>query len=368
MRATPALAVVTLVLTVAAPRIASAAIVVGVAGPLTGPFAVLGQEMQQGAEAAVADINAAGGVNGQQLTLQALDDRCDAKTADAIANQFAGNGAVMVAGHLCLAASMAAAPVYAGKHIIEISPGTTYPQFTDQRAGPGIFRVAGRDDDQPAVAAALLTGTLAGKAVAFVDDKTTYGKGLADATRQAFDDAGGKEVLTQEIDPGARDYAALATLLRAAAVNVVYYGGSYPEAGLIARAMKNQGMTAVLVGGDALANDDFAATAGDAADGTLMTYPPDPRLAPANAALVTAFRDKGVEPAGYVLPTYAAIEAWADAARAAGSVDFDKVVAALSTGTFDTPLGEISFDAKGDVIAPAFVVYRWQGGTYYYLR
>jgi len=350
------------------PYTAIAEIVIGVAGPMSGNLQVLGDEMHAGAEAAVADVNAAGGVTGQQLRLEVVDDGCDAKTADAVANQLAGAGAVMVAGHLCLTASLAAASVYAGKNIVQISPATTFPKYTDERAGPGTFRVAGRDDQQPAVAAALLVGSFVGAKVAFVDDKSPYGKGLADAVRQAFNDAGGKEVLTQEIDPGAKDYAELVSILNAAGIGVVYFGGSWPEAALLARGMKDRAMTATLVGGDALANDEYAKLAGAAADGTLFTFMPDPRRDPANTALVQAFRDKGVEPDGFVLYTYSAVEAWAEAANLAGSVDFDKVVAALGSGRFQTALGPIAFDEKGDVTSSGFVVYEWRGGKYAYRK
>ena len=356
------------ILGMALPRVASAEVVIGVAGPMSGNLQVLGDEMRAGAEAAVADINAAGGVAGQQLRLEVVDDGCDAKTADAVANQLAGAGAAMVAGHLCLTASLAAASVYAGKSIVQISPGTTFPKFTDERAGPGTLRVAGRDDQHPAVAAPLLVNSFVGAKVAFVDDKSPYGKGLADAVRQAFNDAGGREALTQEIDPGAKDYGELVSILNAAGIGVVYFGGSWPEAALIARGMKDQAMTATLVGGDALANDEYAKLAGNAADGTLFTFMPDPRNDPANAALVKAFRDRGVEPDGYVLYTYAAVQAWADAANAAGSVDFDKVVAALGKGTYPTALGPTAFDYKGDITTPGFVVYEWRDGKYAYRK
>ena len=128
--------------------LAEADTIIGVAGPMSGSFAAFGGEMRDGAAQAIDDINAAGGVNGAPLALQAMDDKCDAKTADAVANQLAGKGAVMVVGHLCLSASLAAASVYVANRIVEISPGTTWPDYTDKRPGAGIYRLTGRDDQQ----------------------------------------------------------------------------------------------------------------------------------------------------------------------------------------------------------------------------
>ena len=108
-----------------------------------------------------------------------MDDACDAKTADAVANQLAGKGVAMVVGHLCLAASIAASTVYAGNKIVEISPAITYPKYTDERPGPGIFRLAGRDDQQGIVAGDFIATRYADKRIAIVDDNSAYGKGLA---------------------------------------------------------------------------------------------------------------------------------------------------------------------------------------------
>src|ERR1019366_6657826 len=141
---------------------------------MTGPFALLGAEMRSGATQAIADVNAAGGVNGQKLHLEVVDDACDAKTADAVANQLVGKGAMLVVGHVCLAASMAGAAVYALNKVVEISPATTYPQFTDQRPGPGIFRLAARDDEEGPAAGMFLASKFTTKNVAIVNDDSEY--------------------------------------------------------------------------------------------------------------------------------------------------------------------------------------------------
>ena len=346
---------------------AFADILIGTAGPMTGQYASFGAQMKAGAEMAVEDINAAGGVNGEMLKLFIGDDACDPKQAVAVANQAAGEGVVFMAGHFCSGSSIPASEVYAEEGIIQISPASTNPTFTDNRPGPGIYRTCGRDDQQGDVAGAFLVENFADKKVAFVHDKTAYGKGLADATMAAYEKAGGKPAMYEAYTAGEKDYTALVSKLKAEGVGVLYVGGYHTEAGLMARQMREQGMDTVLVSGDALVTDEYWAITGDAGEGTLMTFSPDPRKNEDAAPLVEKFRAKGIEPEGYVLYTYAAIQAWAEAVGTAGSTEFDAVTTALDDGTFNTVLGELEFDDKGDVTLPGYVFYEWKDGGYDYL-
>lgn len=352
-----------------APALSQAEIVIGTAGPMTGQYASFGAQMKAGAEQAVADINAAGGVLGQQLRLAVGDDACDPKQAVAVANQMASQKAVFMAGHFCSGSSIPASSVYSEEGIVQISPASTNPKFTDERPNPdgGTYRVCGRDDQQGAVAGQFLAKQMAGKRVAFVHDKTAYGKGLADATMAAYEAAGGKPALYEAYTAGEKDYTALVSKLKNESIDVLYVGGYHTEAGLMARQMRDQGMKTTLVSGDALVTDEYWSITGDAGEGTLMTFSPDPRKNPAAANLVKTFRAKGVEPEGYVLYTYAAIQVWAQAAKTAGKTDYAAVVKALNAGKFDTVLGEVSFDGKGDVSLPGYVFYKWSNGKYDYL-
>jgi branched-chain amino acid transport system substrate-binding protein len=346
---------------------ARADITIATAGPMTGQYATFGAQMKAGAEQAVADINAAGGVLGQKLVLEIGDDACDPKQAVAVANQMAGKQIALMAGHFCSGSSIPASAVYNDSGIIQISPASTNPKFTDERPGPGTFRVCGRDDQQGAVAGKFLADHFGDKNIAIIDDKSTYGKGLADETRKFMNAAGKKEVLDDSYNAGEKDYTALVSKLKAANVDVLYVGGYHTEAGLIVRQMRDQGMKTVLMSGDALVTDEYWQITGDAGEGTLMTFSPDPRKNPEAAPVVKEFKDKGIEPEGYVLYTYAAVQAWAQAATTAGSTDFDKVDAALSAGTFKTVLGDLSFDDKGDVTLPGYVIYEWKNGKYDYM-
>ena len=344
-----------------------AEIKIAVAGPMTGQYASFGAQMQGGAEQAVEDINAAGGVNGEMLSLSVGDDACDPKQAVAVANQMAGEGVVFMAGHFCSGSSIPASAVYAEEGIVQISPASTNPKLTDERAGPNVFRVCGRDDQQGEVAGKFLVDNFADKKIAFVHDKTAYGKGLADATMAAYEANGGKPALYEAYTAGEKDYTALVSKLKAEGIGVLYVGGYHTEAGLMARQMREQGMDTVLVSGDALVTDEYWAITGDAGEGTLMTFSPDPRKNEIAKPVVDKLLAAGKTAEGYALYTYAAIQAWAQAASAAGSTDYDAVVGALNGGSFDTVLGSLSFDGKGDVTLPGYVFYEWKGGTYDYL-
>ncbi|AXS41139.1 branched-chain amino acid ABC transporter substrate-binding protein [Breoghania sp. L-A4] len=343
-------------------------IAIATVGPMTGQYASFGAQMKAGAEQAVADINAAGGVNGEQLVLEVGDDACDPKQAVAVANQLVGKGVVFVAGHFCSGSSIPASAVYSEEGIIQISPASTNPKFTDERPGPGTFRVCGRDDQQGQVAGAFLAENYGDKNIAIVHDKTAYGKGLADETKKYMNEAGKQEALYEAYTAGEKDYTALVSKLKQENIDVLYVGGYHTEAGLLARQMRDQGMKTVLVSGDALVTDEYWAITGDAGEGTLMTFSPDPRKNPVAQPVVKALEAAGKTTEGYALYTYAAIQAWANAAGAAGSTDFEPVVEALNAGDFSTVLGDLSFDDKGDVTLPGYVFYEWKDGQYDYLK
>ena len=343
---------------------ASAQIAIATAGPMTGEYAAFGAQMQAGARQAVEDLNAAGGVNGEQLTLEVGDDACDPRQAVSVANNLVGAGVVFVAGHFCSGSSIPASAVYAEEGVIQISPASTNPAFTDERPGPGIYRVCGRDDQQGQVAGQYIAEKFADATVAVIHDKSAYGLGLAEQTKKFMNEAGKEEVLFEAYTPGEQDYTALVTRLKAENVDVLYVGGYHTEAGLIARQMRDQGMDTILISGDALVTDEYWSITGPAGEGTLMTFSPDPRKAPGAAELVEKFRADGFEPEGYTLYTYAAIQAWAQAVEAAGSTEHAAVVAALDEGTFDTVIGTLEFDEKGDVSLPGYVFYEWENGEY----
>ena len=346
---------------------AKADIVIATAGPMTGQYASFGEQMRRGAEMAVKDINARGGVLGQKLRLEIGDDACDPKQAVAVANQLAGKGVRFVAGHFCSGSSIPASNVYAEEDVLQISPASTNPKLTERNLD-NVFRVCGRDDQQGLVAGNFLADTFGGKKIAVIHDKTAYGKGLADETRKTLIKRRMAPALYEAYTAGEKDYTALITKLKVNRIDVLYVGGYHTEAGLMARQMRDQGMKTVLVSGDALVTDEYWAITGKAGEGTLMTFSPDPRKNPVAAPVVAKFRAIGYEPEGYTLYTYGAIQAWAQAAEKIKSTDNGKLIKALRSMKFKTVIGEIGFDKKGDVTAPGYVLYEWKNGKYDYVK
>ena len=342
---------------------AKADVVVASAGPMSGHYASFGAQLKAGAEMWLKDTNAKGGILGEKVKLVIGDDACDPKQAVAVANKFAGQGVTYVAGHFCSGSSIPASKVYTEEGIIQVSPASTNPAFTD-KGGPNVFRVCGRDDQQGEVAGAFLAKEYSGKKVAIIHDKTAYGKGLADATKKNMNKGGLKETMYEAFTAGEKDYSALVSKLKSNGIDAVYLGGYHTEGGLIVRQMRDQGMKTKLISGDALVTSEYWQITGDAGEGTLMTFSPDPRNNPEAAPLVKKFKAAGIEPEGYVLYSYAALQVFEQAATQAGSLDRKKVLKAMKKGKFNTVLGTLSFDKKGDVSLPGYVFYEWSKGNY----
>src|SRR5205085_1513872 len=207
---------------------------VAVVGPMTGSEASFGQQFKNGADLAIADINAGGGVLGKKLKLEVGDDACDPKQAVSVAEKMAGMRIPFVVGHFCSSTSIPASDAYAEGNVLQITPGSTNPQFTE-RGLWNTFRVCGRDDQQGMVAANYIIKNYKTKNVAIIHDKTTYGKGLADETRGAINAAGVKEKLYEAYTKGDKDFAALVSRFKKEAIDFVYIGGYYAEAALILR-------------------------------------------------------------------------------------------------------------------------------------
>ncbi|MEE8223730.1 MAG: branched-chain amino acid ABC transporter substrate-binding protein [Alphaproteobacteria bacterium] len=340
-------------------------IVIATAGPMTGQYATFGEQMRRGAEQAVKDINAAGGVLGKKLKLEIGDDQCDPKQAVAVANQMVNKGVKFMAGHFCSGSSIPASQVYQTENILMISPGSTNPKLTE-RGMSNVFRVCGRDDQQGQVAGDFIADKFKGKRIAVVHDKQAYSQGLAEETMKQLKKRGISLAMTGTVTPKEKDYSAIVTRLKKNRIDILFYGGYHAEAGLIVRQMREQGLATRLVSGDALVTQEFWNITGKLGEGTLMTFSPDPRKNPKVAPLVAKFKAQGFSAEGYTLYTYGAIQVFAQAAKRAGGTDAAKLRKQLHSSKFDTVLGTIGFDAKGDVTAPGYVFYEWKDGTYDY--
>jgi branched-chain amino acid transport system substrate-binding protein len=336
---------------------------IGVAGPLTGPNAAFGSQLQKGAEQAAADINAAGGVMGKKIVLEFGDDVSDPKQGVSVANKFVGDGVTFVDGHFNSGVTIPASDVYQENGVVVITPSATNPKLTE-RGMWNVFRTCGRDDQQGAVAGKYIADHYKGKKVAVLHDKTPYGQGLADETKKAMNAAGLTEVMYEGINVGDKDFSALISKMKDAGVEVTYFGGLHTEGGLIVRQSADAGLKSQFISGDGIVSDEFASIAGPAAEGVLNTFGPDPRNRPDAAPIVKEFRDAGFEPEAYTLYSYAAIQVLTQAITKAGTTDSQKVAETIkSGGPWKTAIGDLSYDEKGDRKSLDYVMYIWKKGA-----
>jgi len=334
-----------------------------VAGPMTGTNAWFGEQMERGTALAVADLNAAAGVLGQRIELIAADDFCDPEQAVAAAKKLVSDGVILVVGHFCSGASIPASEVYAAAGVLMVSPASTNPMLTELGRA-NVFRVQNRDDAVGTLIGNYLADHWPDKKIAILHDGTTFGKGVADLTKEQLNRRGLSEAIYQAYVPGRENYAAEIAELQAADIDVLFIGGYHTEIALMARAAGDRGYPIQLIAGLGLTTEDFGLVGGPAADGTLFVDVADPRRNPEAAPVVERFRASGFEPDGYTLYAYAAVQAWAQAAEKAGSLELEAMITALREHRFDTVLGPIEFDDKGDLTVQNPVWYVWRGGTY----
>ncbi|WP_158154350.1 ABC transporter substrate-binding protein [Pseudomonas sp.] len=350
----------------------AADIKIGVAGPMTGANASFGEQYMKGAQAAADEINAHGGVNGGKIILVAGDDACEPKQAVAVANKLADQDKVAgVVGHFCSSSTIPASEVYGDAGVIAITPGSTNPAVTE-RGLTAMFRMCGRDDQQGVVAGDYIVDVLKGKKVAVINDKDTYGKGLADATSAQLTKRGVKPVLEEGLTRGEKDFSALVTKIRGTGADVVYFGGLHPEAGPLVRQLREAGLKDVkFMSDDGVVTDELVTTAGGAqyVDGVYMTFGADPRLLPDSKAVVDQFRKSGYEPEGYTLYAYASIQALAAGFNGAKSDKGEDAAKWLKANPVKTVMGTKTWDSKGDLKVSDYVVYQWdKDGKYHQLE
>jgi branched-chain amino acid transport system substrate-binding protein len=344
--------------------LAQAEILIGAAGPVTGSMAWFGEQMQQGMDRKIAELNAAGGVLGEQVQLLLVDDYCDAEQAIAAAKKLVEARVAAVIGHLCSGASIPASKVYAEAGILMISPYSSNPMLTEQGLA-NVFRVCGRDTLQAALVSEYLAKHWGGDDIAIVHDGEAYGKGVAEEALRHLTDRGVAGILFEVIEPGQPDYSHLIDKLQAEGIDALYYGGYTAEAGLIIRQARSRGYDLEMIGPDALNSEYFWHVAGPAAVGVKFASYADPRINEEAAAVVEQFRTEGYEPEGLTLYAYAGVQVWAQAVEKAGTAEPKAVAEALRAHKFDTVLGTIGFDEKGDVYGyEPFVWYVWQEGNY----
>lgn len=357
------LAGVTLAASVAFVSAAWADITIGLVAPLTGPVAAYGDQVKNGARAAVDAINEKGGILGEKIVLRFADDAGDPKQGVSAANLLVGEGVRYVVGPVTSGVAIPASDVFAENGILMVTPTATAPALTT-RGLTNVLRTCGRDDQQAEVAAAYVLKNMKDKRVAVINDKGTYGKGLADAFKAAINAGGLQEVQYNSLTPGEKDLSALIARLKADNVDVIYFGGYHPEGGLLARQLRDGGIKAVIIGGEGLSNTEYWAIANDAAAGTLFTNAADALKSEASADAVKILKDKGIPPEAFTLNAYAAVEVLKAGIEKAGKADDTAAVAAaLKSGEpIATAIGNLTYGASGDLTSPSFSLFKWENG------
>lgn len=335
---------------------------IAVVGPMTGDQSKQGNDLKNGVELAVAEWNEKGGVLGKRIKLFVEDDQHDPKQAVAVANKLVNSGIGGVIGHWNSSATIPASDVYNRASIPMITPASTNPQVTD-RGLPNVFRICGRDDQQGKVAAEFALKALKVRKVAILHDKTTYGQGLADEFKKALGDQA-LVVYYDGITQGDKDYRAILTSIKIKLPDLFFFGGIYPEGGLLAKQAKEAGITAPMLSGDGVIDPVFIEIAGPAANGTYLTFTPDTTKLPAAKDALARYRKRYGEPGPYSFYAYDAANVLLLGISKAATTDGKKVSETIHSITYDGITGLIQFDQKGDIPKIQYVVWLTKDGKF----
>ncbi|PWC10876.1 leucine ABC transporter subunit substrate-binding protein LivK [Brenneria roseae subsp. americana] len=339
--------------------VSAADIKVAVVGAMSGPVAQYGDMEFIGARQAIADINAKGGVNGNKLVGVEYDDACDPKQAVAVANKVINDGIRYVIGHLCSSSTQPASDIYEEEDVIMITPAATNADLTT-RGYKMVLRTTGLDSDQGPTAAKYIVETIKPQRIAVVHDKQQYGEGLARSVQDSLKKANANVVLFEGVTAGDKDFSSLVARLKKENVDFVYFGGYYPEMGLLMRQARQAGMTTQFMGPEGVGNSSLSNIAGDASEGMLVTLPKRYDQDPANQPIVDALKAKKLDPTGpFVWTTYAALQSLTTAMERSGSMEPEKLVSDLKANSVDTVMGPLSWDEKGDLKGFEFGVFEW---------
>ncbi len=340
-------------------------VTIAVPVPLTGDQAAQGEDVLHGAQLAVDQWNAKGGVLGNKIKLVSADDQGDADTAASLAKDWGNEKVAAVIGHYNSSSTLAALEVYYAKRTLMITPSSTNADVT-KNGYPTIFRVCGRDDQQAKVAVGYVMAAFPNAKVAVLNDKSPYGQELADAFLIDYKGASGKEsVYYAGFDRSTSDFAPIVAKLKEAQPTFVYFGGLFLQGVGLVKEMRAQGVTAVFMSGDGCYDPDFIQRAGAAAEGTLCTFYPNAESLPEAHSAVSAYKQAfGKAPGPYSMLAYVATDLALQAMRKTGTTDSLQVASALHSGEFQTIMGSFQFDAKGDPAKAPWVVWEAKGGKF----
>ena len=322
---------------------------IGSMSPLTGPYAADGNDIANGVRAAIEVITADGGIPGfDKIELSAQDTACDPRQAVAAANKLLNEGVTAVIGAYCSSATIPSSETLDEGKVIMITPASTNEKVTE-RGLKYMFRTCGRDDDQSKGAVKFIKDFLKAKTVYIVDDKTTYSQGLADNVEKGCTADGIKVLGHEHVNEGDKDFSAVLTKVKAANPDVFYISMQNSATGaLMVIQAKRVGITAVLLGQDAIYHPQLLEVGKDAAEGMYLTFGYADPETPAYKKFINAYKPKYGDPGSYSSYAYDSAMAYFLAVKAAKSTDPDKVRAEMLKLDFQGASKEIKYKENGD--------------------
>ena len=342
----------------AAPAVAAATVVkIGHVGPTSGAIAHLGKDNENGARMAIEELNAAGVmIDGKKITLELLaeDDAGDPKQGTAVAQKLVDSKVAGIIGHLNSGTTIPASKIYSDAGIPQISPSATNPTYTRQGFKTA-FRVVADDTQLGGTLGKYAVGTLKGKAIAVIDDRTAYGQGVAEEFTKAVEAAGGKVVAKEFTTDKATDFNAILTTIKGKKPDVVFFGGMDAVAGPMLKQMKSLGIKVKFMGGDGICSTELVKLAGDSiGDDQLFCAEAGGVEGEAKVGMEefkTKFKAKyNADVQVYAPYVYDSVKVMVAAMVKANSADPAKYLPVLAATTdYKGVTGPISFDEKGDI-------------------
>ncbi len=365
-----ALAAMTMILSL--PALADDTVLIGLAGPLTGPSARIGKDLENGARLAIADANAQKPtLNGKPVTFKLVseDDQSDPRTAVAVAQRLVDEGVAGVVGHWNTGTSIPAARIYHDAGIAQVAPVATGHGYTQQGFDTS-FRVMGHDDDGGNYAGQYAVKTLKAKRIAVIDDRTAFGQGLADEFIKSLQAQGVQPVTREYVDDKTVDFSAVLTTVRSKNADLIFFGGVDSQAAPLARKLKQLGMNAQLMGAGGFVSQTFLTLAQREGEGVVALEPGLPlEQMPGGKAFEQAYRDRyhiHIElHAPFAYDATRVLIAAIEQADSANPADYLPKLRAIH---YQGVTGDIAFDAQGNLQQPSFTLYRvvdgkWQPQT-----
>jgi branched-chain amino acid transport system substrate-binding protein len=339
---------------------------IGHVAPLTGGIAHLGKDNENGARLAVEEINAKGlTIGGQKVTLEldAQDDAADPRTATQVAQRLVDDNVVAVVGHLTSGTSIPASKIYSDASIVQISPSSTNPAYT-QQGFKTTYRVVATDAQQGPALANYAANELKVKSVAIVDDSTQYGQGLANEFEKTAKSLGLNVMSHEATNDKAVDFRAILTKIKGENPDAIMYGGSDDTGGPFAKQAKQLGLRAKVLAGDGLCTDKLPDLAGDATDNIICS---EAGIALQKMVGGKAFEAKYKKRFGQPIQldapfAYDAVYIIVDAMKRSQSISPAKVLAAMPDTDYHGVVGETTFDSKGDLRHGVISLYNFKSG------